>query len=93
MQYFAIMHAVKEIHNTKNTLTLVFILKNKRVRSIYDDCRSTESLCTVKNFSHPIKQLFHQYHKILALYNIKGELASSFSLNIACSQYFVALMQ
>ena len=37
--------------------------------------RSTESLRTVtKNFSHTIKQLFHQYHKILALCNIKGEL-------------------
>ena len=30
VQYFAILHAVKEIHNTKNTLTLVFILNNKR---------------------------------------------------------------
>ena len=104
VQYFAIFHAVKEIHNTKNTLTLAFILKNKRpcdivcnkniCRATYDDCRATESLRTVtKNFSHTIKQLFHQYHKILALCNIKGELASSFSLNIARSQYFVVLMQ
>ena len=30
VQYFGILDAVKEIHNTKNTLTLVFILKNKR---------------------------------------------------------------
>ena len=37
VQYFAILHAVKEIHNTKNTLTLVFILKNK--------CRSTMRHC------------------------------------------------
>ena len=27
---FAILHVVKEIHSTKNALTLVFILKNKR---------------------------------------------------------------
>ena len=32
-----------------------------------------------------IKQLLHRYHKILALCNIKGELASSFSRNIAHS--------
>ena len=102
-----ILHAIKEIHNTKNTLTLVFMLKNKRrstmqhclqqkniCRATYDDCRATESLRTVtKNFSRTIKQLFHQHHKILALFNIKGELASSFSLTITRSQYFVVLMQ
>ena len=37
VQYFAILHAVKEIHNAKNTLTLVFILKNKR-RSTMRHC-------------------------------------------------------
>ena len=38
-------------------------------------CRATESLCsTTKTFSHTIKQLLHQYHKILALCNIKGDL-------------------
>ena len=37
VQYFAILHAVKEIHNTKNTLTLVFIFKNKR-RSTMRHC-------------------------------------------------------
>ena len=69
VQYFAILYDVKEIHNTKNTLTLVFILKNKCgstmrhclqqkniCRPTYDDCRETESLRTVtKNFSHIIK--------------------------------------
>ena len=29
VQYFAILHAVKETHNTKNTLTSTFIRKNK----------------------------------------------------------------
>ena len=43
----------------------------------------------IKSFSNMIKLLLHQYHKILALCNIKGELASSFSLNTVCSQYFV----
>ena len=44
-------------------------------------------------FRHTIKQLLHKCHKILALFNIKEELASSFSLNIARSQYFAVLMQ
>ena len=35
--YFAILHAVKEILNTKNTLTLTFISKNKR-RSTMRQC-------------------------------------------------------
>ena len=100
VQDFATLHAVKEIHNTKNTLTLVFILRitsryhatlfaTKNIcRATYDDCRVTESLrIMTKNFSHTIKQLFHQYHIILALCNIKEELESSFSLNIARSQY------
>ena len=30
VQYFAILHAAKATHNTKNTLTLTFIPKNKR---------------------------------------------------------------
>ena len=48
---------------------------------------------SMKNFSHTIKQLLHQYHKILALWNIKGELASLFSViasipqNIGFKQY------
>ena len=76
-QYHAIVFATKSI-----------------CRATYDDCRATESLYSAtKNFSHMIKQLLHQYHKILALSNIKGELASSFSSNIARSQYFVVLMQ
>ena len=36
-QYFAILHTVNETHNTKNTLTLTFIRKNK--------CRSTMQQC------------------------------------------------
>ena len=37
----------------------------------YNDCRATESLCSaMKNFSHVIEQLLHQYHKTLALCNI-----------------------
>ena len=98
LQYFAILHAVKEIHNTENKLTLTFIRKNVAAPcdSVCDKniCRATESLYSAtKNFSHTIKQSLHQYHKILAFCNIKGELASSFSSNIARSQYFVVLMQ
>ena len=37
VQCFAILHAVKETHNTKNILTLTFIRKNK--------CRSTMRQC------------------------------------------------
>ena len=37
VQYFAILHAVKETHNTKNILTLTFICKSK--------CRSTMRQC------------------------------------------------
>ena len=52
---------------------------------------TTESLrSTTKAFSHTIKQLLHQYHNILALCNIIGELVS---FNTACSKYFVVLMQ
>ena len=43
VQYFAILHAVKEIRNTKNTLTLVFILKNKR-RSTMRHCLQQKHL-------------------------------------------------
>ena len=72
---YAILHAAKETHNIRSTLTLTFILKNKRrstmrhatlcaTKSI---CRATESLCSAtKNFS----QMINQYHKILALCNI-----------------------
>ena len=67
----------------------VFATKNI-FRATYDDCRATDSsYSATKNFIHTIKQLLHQYHKILAFCNIKGDLASSFSLNIACSQYSV----
>ena len=38
-------------------------------------------------------QLLHQYHKILAAYNIQGERACEFSFNVAQSQHFVVLMQ
>ena len=37
VQYFAILHAVKDIHNNKNTLTLFFIVKNKH-RSTMRHC-------------------------------------------------------
>ena len=37
VQYFAILHAVKETLHTKNTLTLTFIRKNKR-RSTMRQC-------------------------------------------------------
>ena len=37
VQYFAILHAVKETHNAKNTFTLTFMRKNK--------CRSTMRQC------------------------------------------------
>ena len=63
VQYFAILHTVKEIHNTKNTLTLVFILKNKRRSTMrhylqqkniccatYDDCRMTELTYSEEKF-------------------------------------------
>ena len=50
VQYFAILHADKYctllrkiIHNTKNTLTLVFILKNKR-RSTMRHCFNKKHL-------------------------------------------------
>ena len=39
-----------------------------------------------------IYQLLHQYHKILAAFNIQRERACEFSFNIAQSQYFVVLM-
>ena len=67
---------------------------NNFCRATYVQGRTTKSLFrATKIFSHTIKQLLHQCHKILALCNITGELASSFSLNIAHSQYFVILMQ
>ena len=60
----------------------------------YADGRAKESLCsTTKTFTDTIKQLLHQYHKILALCNIRGELASWFPLNISRSQYVVVWMQ
>ena len=83
------------IPNNKRRSMMRQILRQKKFcHATYADGRATESLCSAtKTFSHTIKQLLHQYHKLLALCNIKGELASSFSLNIARSQYFVALMQ
>ena len=60
-------------------------LRHNFRRATYADYRTTEPLCSAtKNLSRTIK---------LALCNIKGELASSFYLNIARSQYFVVLMQ
>ena len=47
-QYFAILHAVKKIHNTKNTLTLVFILKNKR-RSTMRHCLQQKTFVARQN--------------------------------------------
>ena len=45
-------------------------------RKVYADGRAKESLCSVtKTFSHTIKQLLYQNHKIFALCNIEGELA------------------
>ena len=69
------------------------ILQQNFCLMLYADCRTTETLCSATEaFSHTIKHLLHQYHNILALYNIKEELVSSFFLNIACSKYFVVLM-
>ena len=63
-------------------------------RTAYTDDRAKESLSSAtKTFSHTIKQLLHQYHKILAWCNIAGQFASSFSLNITRSQYLWWLMQ
>ena len=50
------------------------ILRQKICRVTYAGGRATESLCSAKTFSHTINQLLHQYHKILALRSIKGEL-------------------
>ena len=68
VQYFAILHAVRETYNIKDTFTLTFIRKNKRRSTMRQslrqksfvarntDCRATESLCNMtKNFSHTIK--------------------------------------
>ena len=74
------MHDFRETYKTENEFTSTFITKNKR-RSIMRqilrqkilsrdiaDGRATESLCSAtKTFSHTIKQLLHQYHKVLAL--------------------------
>ena len=97
-----ILHDFRETYKTENAFILTFIPINKRnsimrqiLRKILsrDICRC-QSLCSAtKTFICAIKQLSHQYHKILALCNIKEELASSFSMNIARSQYFVVLMQ
>ena len=93
-----IFHDFRETNKSENMFALTFIRKNK-CRSImqhilrpkefrrttYADGRATESLgSATKTFSHTIKQLLHQYHNIMA---------SSFSLDIACSPYFVVLMQ
>ena len=67
---------------------------NNFCHATYAYGRTKESLCNAtKTFSRLIKQLLHQCHKVLAMSNIKGELASSFSLNIACSQYLVVFME
>ena len=61
-------------------------------RATYADGRATESLYgATKTFSHMIKQLLHQYHKILDLCNIKGALARPFSLNIARKPIFCGI--
>ena len=82
-----------KIEKGKHQSSLTFGLRCARIDDIlfvnsciFSDGNSNKS-------SHTIKQLLHKYHKILALCNIKGELASSFSLNIAGSRYFVVLMQ
>ena len=60
----------------------------------YARCRLTESLCNVtKIVCHMKKPLLHQYHKILASCNIKGELISLFSLNTASGQISVVLIK
>ena len=53
----------------------------------YDNCRITESLCcATKIISHTVKNLLHQYTKYwFCVIFKKGELASSFVLNIELS--------
>ena len=49
----------------------------------------TESLRSITEIeSNVVKQLSHQYHKILSLRNTKEELASSLSLHTVRSQYY-----
>ena len=46
---------------------------------------NTESMrIATKNFRHKIKQILHQYQKVLALYNIKGELGTDTITNNYC---------
>ena len=48
VKYFAILHAVKETLNTKNTLTLTFIRKNKR-RSTMQQCLRKKTFVARQN--------------------------------------------
>ena len=70
VQYFSILHAVKETHNTKNTLTLTFIRKTKPRSTMrqklfvarHMTIVATESLCSAaKNFTHTRKLVPDKY--------------------------------
>ena len=98
VQYFAIMqmlHDFRENSKTRNTFTLTFIRKGKccsMMRQIlrqiaYVHDHATKSLfCTTKIFSHMMKLLLHQCHKILALCNIKIELAGQQATSVVLMQ-------
>ena len=73
-------------YDTKDFATKFFL-------TTYADGGITESLCSAtKAFRHTIKQLLHQYHKVIAMCNNKGEIATSFSMKTAHSQYSMVLM-
>ena len=76
-----ILHAVKEIRNTKNTLTLVFMLKNIR--------RST-----MRHFLQQ-KAFVARHMAIVArqIHYVQWRKNSSIPQNIGFVQYFVVLMQ
>ena len=81
VQYFAILHVVRDTYNTKATFTLTFIRKNKRGSALRQKTfvarhtpivgRQNHCVLRQKKIIQTIKQLLHQYHKILALCIIK----------------------
>ena len=81
----------RETYKTENLFILTFIMIRQTLRQKNACCTKYVDGRATKNFSRTVRQLLHQYHKILALCNIKRELPSSFPLNIARSQYFVLL--
>ena len=72
VQYFAILHFVREICKTENTFTLTLSRQNDATKLAASKfCRARESLCGAnKDFSRMIRHLLRQYHKTLALCNI-----------------------